>query len=251
MARSDSSFDPWEKESVVMSSATVTRHQLPELPGRALQFLSAIGNVRAIRAKMAAVGYGPDEHARGWELLDAVCRREVDFSALDSDDRVRRAIAELDEWDDPTLRRCQAALSRLHPEQEQFVFTNLRATPGAACVLVVETLLDRCDALERAPERACTREADHAALATLAARGLTVEERARVRGLVDAAKRGSVPEAHETETGATPEIAQLHAWLVDWAETARTVIARRDHLIRLGLAKKRRPEKKSDAVDVS
>ncbi|HEY8077283.1 MAG TPA: hypothetical protein VIF62_24320, partial [Labilithrix sp.] len=32
----------------------------------------------------------------------------------------------------------------------------------------------------------------------------------------------------------------LHAWLQEWSETARTVLTKRDQLIRLGLAKRRR-----------
>jgi hypothetical protein len=32
---------------------------------------------------------------------------------------------------------------------------------------------------------------------------------------------------------------QIHAWLASWSEIARSVVTRRDHLIHLGLAKRR------------
>lgn len=35
----------------------------------------------------------------------------------------------------------------------------------------------------------------------------------------------------------------LAAWLADWTETARTIISRRDHLILLGLSKRKRSSK--------
>ena len=34
----------------------------------------------------------------------------------------------------------------------------------------------------------------------------------------------------------------LRAWYIDWAETARVVLTRRDHLIRVGLATRKRSQ---------
>lgn len=47
-----------------------------------------------------------------------------------------------------------------------------------------------------------------------------------------------------THTNATDSrlegLRALRAWFDDWSETARTVVARRDYLIRLGLAKRKK-----------
>ncbi len=40
-------------------------------------------------------------------------------------------------------------------------------------------------------------------------------------------------------------VGSLRAWYEDWSETARAVITRRDHLIRLGLAKRKKAAKRS------
>ncbi len=39
------------------------------------------------------------------------------------------------------------------------------------------------------------------------------------------------------------DLRALRAWYDDWAETARTVMTRRDYLIRLGLAKRKKSAK--------
>lgn len=37
----------------------------------------------------------------------------------------------------------------------------------------------------------------------------------------------------------------LRAWYLDWSDTARAVISRRDYLIRLGLAQRKKAAKKT------
>jgi hypothetical protein len=94
-----------------------------------------------------------------------------------------------------------------------------------------------------------TSKADQAALATLAARRLDEAERKRLRGLVAAAKAApdSPPEAPPVAPNAAERLEALKAlrlWYEDWAEVAHALFKRRDHLIRLGLA--RRKMKKKD-----
>ena len=36
---------------------------------------------------------------------------------------------------------------------------------------------------------------------------------------------------------------KMHTWVVAWGDVARTVVTRRDHQIRLGIAKRRSPRK--------
>ncbi|MFS8071398.1 MAG: hypothetical protein ACMG6S_33930, partial [Byssovorax sp.] len=140
-----------------------------------------------------------------------------------------------------------AALDRRHPEQSLFVFEGLTASTGAGAVLGVATLLDRLDALEKSPERKATRKADQAALDTLAKRGIPTAERARLRALVITAMTAAKAEedaGDAADDGAPNEaVLKLHAWYGEWSEVARAVIKRRDHLIRLGLAKRKKTAK--------
>jgi hypothetical protein len=116
-------------------------------------------------------------------------------------------------------------------------------------VLGVATLLDRLDALEKSPERKATRKADQAALDTLTKRGISTAERARLRALVTTATTAAKSEedASDAADDGVPNEAllKLHAWYGEWSEVARAVIKRRDHLIRLGLAKRKKTAKGS------
>jgi len=109
-------------------------------------------------------------------------------------------------------------------------------------------MLDRLDALDASPERSKTRKADKAALATIATRRVTPEERIRLRDLVNVAM--SAPEMTSTpsDTAAAgdarnKDLVALYQWYNEWSETARALIKRRDYLILMGLAKRRKAQK--------
>jgi hypothetical protein len=130
----------------------------------------------------------------------------------------------------------------LHPEVVDFVFTDVVEGQGAAAAaLSVGKFLEHLNELESGPSRKHSRKADHAALQTLAVRRITQEVRARMSSLVAiAAEPAPVP----VEDTTTPELRKnaliaLHAWLIDWQECAKSVITRRDLLIRLGIGKRR------------
>jgi hypothetical protein len=226
---------------------------LAETPGRALKFLSALSNNPALRAILATKGYTDEEHQRGFALLfQTAGYTGVTTSPLLMSNEARGAMLELDAWDEPNFRILRAALEYRHPAQCKFLFDNLEPSTGAGAILSVATLLDRLDALESSEERLATRAEDHAALATLAAREYTATERRRLRALVEkasapvapAAPAPVLPSAREIERKAT--LLQLWIWYREWSETARGVIKRRDQLILLGLAKRKKAEKKSE-----
>jgi hypothetical protein len=238
-----------KKGEVVVAPVTtalpVSKETLDTIPGRALMFLRAGGTTPAIRAALATKGYEDTDHAEGWSLLHAASG----FSASQPlgvvvDVTVRDAIVELDSLDEDLFRTVRAALTRLHPAAATFVLDGLGPSTGAAAVVGVKQLLDRLDALEKSPDRKATRADDKAALATLTKRGLDDAERARLRALV---KRAEAPASAPTEPddSAAKEQAHLAAlvalygWYADWSETAKTVVKRRDYLIRLGLAKRK------------
>jgi hypothetical protein len=218
---------------------------LERTPGRVLTLLSAINRESAIARILGSRGYTPAEHERGWALLQAAAGfGPLDPGNTDIDD-ARRAYDELNQWDEPHFRVFGAALYRLHPDAHSFVFSGLEASKGPASVMGVDTFLTRIDALESSPERSATRDADHAAVATLAARGLTATERTRLRALVTTAKTlrelPVVDEAAiaEREKGRQDALFELYLWFNDWSTTARTAVRRRDHLLALGLARRR------------
>lgn len=194
---------------------------------------------------LARHGYTQEEHKIGWSLLHKVTGYGVTFPKKSEEVLVREAITELDGLDEPYLRRFQAGLERLHPEQAKFLFAGLTPAIGAAAVLTMQTLIERCDRLEGAPEREATRAADHAALGTLGSRGFDKAERERIRNLVRIAQEGATLPSHASAEQAQNEadILALYQWWRDWAETARTVITRRDYRIQLGLARRKRSKK--------
>ena len=129
------------------------------------------------------------------------------------------------------------------------LFAGIEAPEGdGAMVLALSTLLCRLDEIERrdlpdAPRTdGTTTSSDGAAvLETLTRRGLDQRERERLGACVDAAKAASAPRgegpAHDPREN---ELVALYRWHADWAATARTVIARKDLLVLMRLAGRRR-----------
>ncbi|MCU0684647.1 MAG: hypothetical protein MUF34_20775 [Polyangiaceae bacterium] len=244
-AMADDAPPPGEGEVVAISEPSVSRQTLDQTPGRALTFLRAIGTSVTIRAKLYEHGYTANEHERGWVLMRAA---SGDFGngapGENRDDQaVQAAIADVDAWDEDGLRIVNASLRARHPAQHGFVMRGLKASTGISSVLGVATLLDRLDALEGAPEREGTREADHAALATLSARGIDKAVRVRLRAKVKLAQSFAGIKGAKEQVAFDQRVRQAlveqRQWFEEWADVARSVIKRRDQLIRLGLASRR------------
>ncbi len=230
----------------------LARSTLESTLGRALSFLRGVGTSDVIRATLAAHGYDEEEHARGWALLHTVAgyeMRPAPAKTSGAETSVATAIAEIDAWDEPNLRIARAALTRLHPEAATFVLDGLEPAAGAAAVVGVKAFLDRLDALQKSPERKATREEDKAALDTLATRGIDANERARLRALVERAEGYTATDLGAERARAARQEAEdvalkeLRVWYDDWAEMARALVKRREHLIRLGLAKRKSSKK--------
>jgi hypothetical protein len=75
---------------------------------------------------------------------------------------------------------------------------------------------------------------DHASLDY----GLAGRSIARLVAVVTSSLPPATPQL-ATPSMAVSHVIALHAWLQDWSKTARTVITRRDELLRLGLGKRR------------
>jgi hypothetical protein len=227
---------------------------LDEINGRGLKLLGAISSNPHIRRALSRRGYTDATHELGWSLvLKASGYRKPAGEVLEKPEAVA-AIAEVDAWDEPSFRVARAALVT-HPEQRSFVFDGLEAQTGAAAVASVTTFLDRLDELENGADRKATRKADHAALAKLGERGIDKAERVRLRHLLAVATAS--PEA----SGPTPQAAaaaekqavlaseqreaKIALWVfwTEWSEIAKVDIRRRDHLIQMGLAKRKAGQK--------
>jgi len=227
-----------------MNPDIASRQIVDETAARCLMFLKAVGTFLPIRVVLARHGYTVEEHQLGWTLLHKVAGFFATFPTQNEEQTVREAITEIDSLDEPLFRRARAALVRLHPAQEAFVFAGLEPATGAGAVLSMETFLERLDELEHGAAREASRDADRAALETLGARGIDKSERERLGALVRIAQEGATPTIDSpAEEEARKDLLALRSWYQDWSETARTVIARRDHRIRLGLSKRKRARK--------
>jgi hypothetical protein len=228
---------------------TVSQAVLDATPMRALVFLRG-SRFKPLRAVLQRAGYQPKDHSEGWSLLKRSCGFFEEAEGA-MHDETADAVKELDAWDEAGFRRARAALARLHPEQCEFVFRGgLKASQGLPAVMGVLTFLDRLDELETSPDRRATRKQDQAALATLAQRGFDDKERKRLRALVDVVQ--SSPELVDddgADDARQQALVQLRAWFEDWSDTARSVVVRRDHLIRLGLAQRKANGKIEDVGD--
>ena len=229
-----------------MTTTTYEQQVLQDTPERVLPFLRSIATKVEIRMAMHSAGYTDDEHRAGWKLLLAATGYSPSPAPVTADAKARAAIAELDSMDESLYRRTRAAFGRLHPEQDKFVFAGIGPGQGAAAVVAVSKLLERLDALNNSPERASTREADRAALATLAQRGIDSALFDKLRELLAIAQSAEPienPTAKAKDSESREQaLRDLLAWYKDWSETARAVIQRRDYRIQMGLSKRRQSE---------
>lgn len=233
---------------MTIDDTTPSQTVLDEAPGRALTLLRGVALNPVIHAQLAAAGFTPEEYQLGWQLIHASSGfKPLAAPAAPARSPAFVAMEELDAWDEGGLRRVRAALDRLHPAQSAFVFHDgLAASVGPAAVVGVATLLARLAELEGGEARQATRAEDHAALATLAARGITPAERDRLHALVAAAQTAPAPAPQESAVDPAERhraLLKMYAWYKDWSNTAHAVIKKRAHLITLGLAKRRAAKK--------
>lgn len=241
--------------AVASPSLEVSRRTLETIPGRALAFLRPIPQDQELRRLLGRYGYGAKAHAEGWRLLHAASNFDAPtLPESNADEAARAAASALDDADEKVFRVASASLARRFPEQHAYLLHDIGPSRGGGAVLAIEILLDRLDAMPTAPERSATREADSAAIALLAERGLHANERARLRALVEAAKLvAPVPEAPvdaaKAEADYLARLVALRDWYVEWSEIAKAAITRRDRLIRLGLATPRAREDGKDDTE--
>lgn len=221
---------------------------LEETPERVTQFLSAVGAVPEIRTLLYGAGMDDEEIITGRNLLlnclAAPLGKEPSRDTPQAKEK-RQAQAEIDQLDEEIFTRTSAVLTRFYPSARDYIFRDLKASRGAASVKGMATYLARLEALEKGtdPERQATIKEDAAAVALLVKRGIGPQQRQHWRQLIDIAL-GPAPTLPPPMSAIDPEerwqkLASLKRWYDDWATTARSIIRKRNHLIRLGLAKRR------------
>lgn len=217
---------------------------------RALTFLAGIGSVEGIRHALASRGYTEATHTEGWQALHEASsyRAGGGFVAAPTGEtqEARRA---LDAWDDLNFPIASASLKHRHPDAHAALFAgDLSPGVGAESVVRVSLFLDRLDAL--APKHP-------GALSTLAARGITPDERARLRALlrsatayqpVDPRLEEDVRARENSLEARKAALQALRAWYEEWSVIAKQVIRRKDWLIGLGLASRKRRTKPAAAA---
>lgn len=222
----------------------VGRETLEETRGRTAKFLGAIGTNESIRAAMRGAGYGEADHAKGWSLLHAASGYSAMSTAPEADDVTRDALTTLDNEDEDLFRVVRATLTHRYKEQAAIVLDGIGPSSGAACIPNVTKLVQRIRGLAKSESAS-----DKAAAAELANRRLNDAGLSRLESLLASAEKASAVKTVDTSAADAAEekhvaaLRALRAWYEEWSEMARAVIKRRDHLILLGLAKRKSPRK--------
>lgn len=227
---------------------------LEETPERVARFLSGMAAVPVIRTTMeVSGGMTVGDVTEGAALLNAVLvAPKPPKPATDTPDaqEVREAMVAIDGWDEPNFAIAKAALDRYHPDVSEYIFHDLSAGRGAASVTAVATFLARVRKLEDGtdPDRAATVETDRQATELLARRKITPEVRQDLEAKV-AKVLGPTPSIPPEDSSAAMAEARrtaliaLKKWYDDWSTVARKNLNKRSHLIRIGLASRRRSTK--------
>lgn len=206
--------------------------------GSILQFLVGVRHPQ-VRALLAMRGFDDAALEEGWEAFDVASGRRLAYTApfgqLLAEDDTRKLIELIDGFENDWFPVANATLGRHFPRIRDEVFQNISQTSGPEVIVSVGTFLERIQAMETAP----TAETE-SALALLKQRGLTQALRRETRALVERVRRGSDVTLPEIDAASAAErdkaFEAAWAWYSEWRQIARTVIRRRDILIRLGLA---------------
>lgn len=254
MAKTKTTKAPIELPAAPPATVEVSEETLLATRARALALLAGIGGNEGIRLALSARGYTRADHDAGWAALHAASGYRVGAPfGPSSPDEVATAQRELDAWDDVNFPIAAAALKHRHPEAHAAVFAGeLLAGAGAESLVRVSTFLDRLDALQKV---------DASALRTLAARGISPDERLRLRALLKSATSFRAVDAGEhdaahsqkqrTQTERDAALRTLRAWYEEWSVVARQVIRRKDWLISLGLASRKSPRRLATPISAA
>jgi hypothetical protein len=214
---------------------------------RSMRFLLAVGTDIVARAAIESRGYSDAEHARGWSLVDRVSgRTSMTPPPMGEGSTTRTARDAIEQWLVANLPIAEASLQYGFSAQHAFVFRDdLKTGGGAAAVITAQAFLSRVNALGSA-KRGEHRASDERALAQLERRGIGTAQRSWLAEQIALVQRGDKPGVVSTSPISADRANRLalYAWHAEWSAIARTVIKQRGLLIRMGLATRRKAEKK-------
>lgn len=236
-------------QSKPIVKCSVAYATLDRSPERLLTFLRGAAEP-SIATRLSEVGLTVKRLDEAWALLNLL-RLETVVASPPDPDRNAEAVAACERWQATALVRARAMLQLQFPEQGRFLFHDFALDKGAAAVLNVVAFIGRRAVLQYGPARKATRKVDREALDLLAETGITMEVVEAMRATVVVAQRMAPVVPRDEGRGAAAAarleaLRKIHAWITAWSEVARTVVSRRDHQIRLGIAK-RRPRKEKAA----
>ncbi|MDB4944538.1 MAG: hypothetical protein JWP97_4072 [Labilithrix sp.] len=228
-------------------ASDVSEATLKNGPARMLTFLQGIADP-AIRAHFAPLGWSEERLEEAWSLLNELKAASVVAPVIEANP-VTAAIEACETWEATGLVRTRTMLQLTHPEQAEFLFHDHEPAKGMGSVLNAATFLQRRHALEKGEGRKETRKVDQEALGVLEQFGTTKESLKRLQAMVDTAQSVAETstvraESDERTTARLEVLRKIYAWVSAWSEMARTVVTRRDQMIRLGIAKRRGPKPK-------
>jgi hypothetical protein len=223
------------------AAGDVTDETLKLGPPRLLTFLQGVSDP-AIRALFAPLGWSDQRLDEAWSLLNEL-KAANKIPSTPVPDPVTEGIASCEAWQATGLIRARAMMQLAFPEQAAFMFHDFVAGTGTEAVLNVATFLQRRQELDNGVERKGTRKADHDALQIIEETGVTKEMLKKLQGFVDNVQTVAAPihpqHLADADAKRTEVLRKIHAWITAWSEMARTVITRRDQMIKLGIAKRR------------
>jgi hypothetical protein len=230
---------------------------LEETPRRAVEFIRGIGSSAEVMRSLTSAGYTVEAHEEGIRLVNNVLRFVARPSVIPkpSVPSFGAAVKEIKHWVKTDFRRIKLGLQRFFPAQADYLFTGLDIAGPIDAVALVELFLQRLDSLGHDADRKATRKADHAALSMIEARGITKASLKHLNALVTEAQTPPAVAAVEALGTANDDrleaLVALRRWYADWAGTARIVLNRREHLIRVGLASRKMRTPAPSAVVVT
>lgn len=201
---------------------------------RVVQLLMGLRN-RRVAAALKEHGFGDDDLARGWSLLQELTRNKLAVTVAPKSDP--RLTTELDRWENRWFPIADIVLATNSPEAHAMVFKNLSQTDGPEVIVSVGTFLDRLEALPKSREEGGLGATGRSARELLVKRGLDSNVVAEARAWLE--KVGKIDPSELDMSGMPSERDEklerdLWNWYLEWSGIARIAISDRRLLRTLG-----------------
>jgi hypothetical protein len=236
------------------SAPTIPPRDLDRLALSGLRFLRTLSTRPQLMQQMFDLGYTKSEHATGWRLYLAMIGYELGEVPVPVSPKASSPDNALLDFVNRDFPRAKAALRRIHPTcfDSLFVGERYKQLPS----VTVQAFLDAYAAIKSdcSPSRKDFRQEDRRAVKMLQARRIlddTIE--AKLRESIEVSNRFELPETmlvpSATEQVVQDAARQFKLWLTDWRTTASAGVCRRDHLVMLGVVRRRATQKAPKAQE--